>query len=247
MSSVIVTGGSSGIGAATCRRFATLGDDLVIHAGHRREAAQAVATECARHGVRTRVVVGELADPSTTSRLFEAAADLGPLRVIVANAGFSDRTSLMELDDTRLRHSLESMVVALGRLLRAGLPRLAENDGGRFIAVSSFVASRFQLSTSTFAATAAAKAGVEALVRAAAMEAAAGGVTVNAVAPGYVRKDDPNASALDPAQLQAMLERVPLKRICTPDDIAGAIIFLAGSDAGMITGQLLRVDGGLTL
>jgi NAD(P)-dependent dehydrogenase (short-subunit alcohol dehydrogenase family) len=129
-------------------------------------------------------------------------------------------------------------------LLKAGA---ASGGLGRFVAVSSFVAHRFTPGTSGFAASAAAKAGVEALVKSAAAELAPSGVTVNAVAPGYVRKDRPNTGALNEAQWAQALARVPMGRLATPDDIAAPIAFLLSADAAYITGQVIHIDGGMTL
>ena len=242
---VIVTGGGSGIGAATCRRMAARGIGLVIHSGSQREAARSVAAECS--GVPTRVVVGNLAQPQTVDALLDAAGALGGLFGVVASAGYADRTPLSQLGDERIAQSLDVMVVALARLMRESLPLLAASGNGRFVAVSSFVAHRFTLGASSFPATAAAKAGVEALVKAAAAEVAASGTTVNAVVPGYVRKDSGRSGALSAEQWRQALVRVPAGRLADPDDIAAPIAFLLSREAAFITGQALVVDGGLTL
>ena len=245
MKTVVVTGAGSGIGAATCRRLSALGHDLVIHTGHRQEAADALARQCS--AVQCRVVVGDLAKPATIAALTEAAQALGDLAGVVANAGFADKRSIAELDDGAMESSLQTMVVSLAHLMRATLPLLAAGGQGRFVAVSSFVAHRFTLAASTFPATAAAKAGVEALVKAAAIEYAGRGVTVNAVAPGYVRKDNPQSSSLNEEELKRFAARVPIGRLATPDDIAAPIAFLLSREAAYITGQVLHVDGGITL
>ncbi len=249
MDSVVVTGAGSGIGAATCRRLAAQGMALVIHTGSNRRGAEAVAEACG--ATRTRIVVGDLGDPTTVDALMHEAEDLGRLRGVVANAGFADRRSIAELDDAALLRSLDVMVVSLARLLRRTMPVLVASveagGSGRFVAVSSFVAHRFAPDTSIFAASAAAKAGVEALVKSASAELASRGVTVNAVAPGYVQKDVAHAGALGPAQLAHSRERIPMKRLATPDEIAGPICFLLGPDATYITGQVIHVDGGMTV
>jgi 3-oxoacyl-[acyl-carrier protein] reductase len=249
MNSVLVTGAASGIGAATCRRLAAQGASLVIHTGSNRQDAEAVARECG--AVRTLVVVGDLADARTLDALIDAAQTLGRLRGVVANAGFADSRSIGELDDAALERSLGVMVVPLAHLLRKSMGMLKANvetgGSGRFVAVSSFVAHRFASGTSAFAASAASKAAVEALIKSAAAELASSGVTVNAVAPGYVRKDRVQAGALSEAQWAQALVRVPMRRLATPNDIAGSIAFLLSEDAAYITGQVIHVDGGMTL
>jgi NAD(P)-dependent dehydrogenase (short-subunit alcohol dehydrogenase family) len=249
MDSVVVTGGGSGIGAAICRRLAAEGVALVIHTGSNAQAAATVAEECG--AVPTRVVVGDLGDARTVDALMAASRELGGLRGVVANAGFADKRTLAELDDAAIERSLGVMVVSLAHLLRKSMGLLTANVQagglGRFVAVSSFVAHRFGTGTSRFAASAAAKAGVEALVKSAAAELAPSGVTVNAVSPGYVRKDHPQSGALSEAQWTQALARVPMGRLATPDDIAAPIAFLLGADAAYITGQVIHIDGGLSL
>jgi 3-oxoacyl-[acyl-carrier protein] reductase len=249
MDNVVVTGGGSGIGAATCRHLALQGVAIVIHTGRNRSGAEAVAEQCA--AVPSRIVVGDLADPRTVDQLIDASQALGRLSGVVANAGFADRRTLAELDDAALEHSLRVMVVPLAHLLRRSMALLtatARSGGmGRFVAVSSFVAHRYAAGTSMFAASAAAKAGVEALVKSAAAELAPSGVTVNAIAPGYVRKDLARTGTLSEAQWAEMQERIPMRRLGSADEIAATIGFLLSADAAYITGQVIHVDGGLTL
>ncbi|MDB5947537.1 MAG: family oxidoreductase [Ramlibacter sp.] len=243
MKTVVVTGAGSGIGAATCLRLAALGHDLVIHTGRRHEAADALARQCS--AVKCRVVIGDLAEPATITALTEAAQVLGELTGVVANAGFADKRALAQLDDGAMERSLQAMVVSLARLMRATLPLLEQGGQGRFVAVSSFVAHRFTLGT--FPATSAAKAGIEALVKAAAVEYAGRGITVNAVAPGYVRKDHPQSGSMTEEEWKRAVARVPVGRLATPDDIAAPIAFLLSRESAYITGQVLHVDGGITL
>jgi 3-oxoacyl-[acyl-carrier protein] reductase len=245
MKSVMVTGAGSGIGAATCRRLAALGHDLVIHTGRRQEAADALAQQCS--AVKCRVVIGDLARAATVAALIEAAQSLGELTGVVANAGFADKRGIEQLDDDAMERSLQAMVVSLASLMRGTLPVLEKSGLGRFVAVSSFVAHRFTLGASTFPASAAAKAGIEALVQAAAVEFAGRGITVNAVAPGYVRKDHPQSGSMTEEEWKQAVARVPVGRLATPDDIAASIAFLLSRESGYITGQVLHVDGGMTL
>nr|MBP8308291.1 SDR family oxidoreductase [Burkholderiaceae bacterium] len=248
MAVALITGAASGIGAATARRLAGPGQHLILHTGSNRVALERQAAVCQAQGAMTTLVVGDLAEPDTVDALRAAARELGhPLHAVVANAGYALDQPLLTLDPERLSDVLQFMVVGLTRLMQATLPMLAAAPSGRFVAVSSFVAHRFNLPGAVYPATASAKAAVEALVKAAAREVAGAGTTVNAVAPGFVRKDKHVEAGVVPAYWQQVAGITPMGRIALPDEIAGVIAFLLGSDAGFVTGQTLHVDGGLTL
>jgi 3-oxoacyl-[acyl-carrier protein] reductase len=245
---ILVTGAGSGIGAAICRRVAAPGVSLLVHTGSKRERAEAVAAECAEKGALCHVEIGDLADATTSRRLVEAAASrFGGLDVLIANAGFADKRLVGELDDAGFERSLAAITTGFFRLADAARPHLLASASGRIVAVSSFVAHVFRFGGGGFPASAAAKAGLEGLARSLAAQLAAAGVTVNCVVPGYVRKDAGAHAALDPTGWQRAIERVPLGRLALPDEIAAAVAFLIGPDAGYITGQSIHVDGGLTL
>lgn len=245
---ILVTGAATGIGAEVCRVFAAPGIALLIHTRKNRDAAGRVAETARAAGADAEVMLGDLADPSLAAALVHRTVErFGSLDVLISNAGFADRTGLAALTDAAMSASMEAVHGAFFRLARAAIPHLQANRNPRVIAVSSFVAHAFRTGMTVFPASAAAKGALEALVRALAIELAPSGVTVNAVVPGFIRKDAGAHAAIDPARLQQQIAAVPLGRVGLPRDVAAAIAFLASPDASYITGQTLHVDGGLVI
>jgi NAD(P)-dependent dehydrogenase (short-subunit alcohol dehydrogenase family) len=245
----LITGASSGIGAATARALAAPDTAIALHARRNRAGAEAIAGLLRELGAEALIVEGDLAQPGTAQRLIdETAARFGRLDIVVSNAGFADRRSVGELDRAAWEASLAAMTTAFFELATAAKPLLLKAGvNGRLVGVSSFVAHAFARGLMTFPASAAAKAGMEALARALAVDLAPAGVTVNCVAPGFVEKDASAHAAVPRERMVEVSRSIPMGRYGKPAEIAAVIAFLCSPAASYVTGQTIHVNGGVTL
>jgi len=239
----VITGAASGIGAATVAALAGPGTAFVLSTRRNEEGLAAIAESAWAKGAKVATVLGDLADPDTPGRLIgQSVRGWGGVDVIVANAGFSDQTPIASLDPEAMARSFLPLTVSFQGLLAAAAPHWSEARAGRVIAVSSFVAHVFRKNAELFAASAAAKAGLEALVRVAAIQLAPQLVTVNAVVPGVMKKERNSRDE----RWRQVEQQIPLGRLGEPEDVAGAIAWFASPGAGYVTGQMLHVSGGLS-
>jgi 2-hydroxycyclohexanecarboxyl-CoA dehydrogenase len=236
----IVTGAASGIGLATARRLAKDGAKVAIW-DINEAAAQGAAAELNQAGhcaIASRVDVSKRADVDAAVAV--ARQQLGPIGILVNNAGISDFRPFMEMTeelwDRIMAINLKSVLICT----QAVLPDMLAASWGRVINVSS---SSAQTGSARMVAYAASKGGVIGFTKALAQELAAKGITVNNVPPGFV--DTPMLRAGDlPASVEQIAAASPMKRPGRPEDMAAAIAFLASEDAGYITGHTLSVNGG---
>jgi NAD(P)-dependent dehydrogenase (short-subunit alcohol dehydrogenase family) len=236
----VVTGGSRGIGRATVERLHTDGFRVLFTHSRSPEEADEVITSCSSGPVVAAVQV-DAADPGAPERVLTAAASLGRVRALVNNAAVTgSHGPLTQLPDDRLDRLVAVNLVAPARLVRDTLRR---HDGGSLSIVNvSSLASRTG-SPSEYVVYAATKAALETLTTGVAKEAAAAGVRVNAVAPGFIDTTI-HARAGDPGRAFRLAAGTPLGRPGTPQEVASVIAWLISDAARSVTGQTLQVSGG---
>ncbi|RMF94825.1 MAG: SDR family oxidoreductase [Gammaproteobacteria bacterium] len=240
----LITGASQGIGAAVARCFAQAGARLVLNARNEQRLAT-VAADIAGAGGEVRTLAADIAAADSAPALAALAEQaFGGLQILVHNAGIFPYQPLAEMAFADWQRVLDVNLNSAFRLLSACLPLLRRNPASRVIFVSSVQGNR--VAVPGCAHYAASKAGLNGLMRAAALELAADGITVNCVEPGLVRTPGVE-DALSARRRAAMAAEVPLGRWAEADEVAQAVLYLASPQAGYVTGHSLVIDGGALL
>ena len=235
----LVTGATSGIGEAVARALHAQGAIVAI-TGRREAELARVAGEL---GDRAHLFPADLSDPEAPGRLVEAVeAAAGRLDILVNNAGFTRDMLALRMGDADWAAVLEVDLNAPFRLARAALRGMLKRRAGRVISIASIVGVTGNAGQANYAA---AKAGLIGMSKSLAQEVAPRGVTVNVIAPGFVKSA--MTDALPDVAKDALMGRIPLARMGTPADIAGAAVYLASDEAGWVTGATLHVNGGMAM
>jgi 3-oxoacyl-[acyl-carrier protein] reductase len=242
----LITGATGGIGSALCRRLAGQGAAIALTHLNDHRAAESLASDITTHGGTAIALEADLRDGDAVSGLCRhATSRLGPMDILISNAGAYPRIPWPAMTPTDWHQALDINLTSHYLLARALTPGMTARGHGRVITIGSVLATAGRHDLAGYIS---AKAGLEGLTRALARELGPSGVTVNCVAPGSIHVPAENAVIDDPlAMTTRQLARQCIQRRGTPDDLAAAVAFLATDDAGFITGQTLRVDGGWIL
>jgi 3-oxoacyl-[acyl-carrier protein] reductase len=238
----LVTGASRGIGRAVALELVSRGYKVAVNYNSSPDAAEAVLAEAKTRG-EAMTVKADVSDPAQVKLMFEKVAEtFGVVEVLVSNAGITRDTLLMRMSDEQWDDVIRTNLTSAYNCVKIALRSMMKARFGRILAVGSVSGLVGNAGQANYAA---AKAGLCGLIKSAAREGASRGVTANVIAPGYVETD--MTASLPEGVKRDILSKIPAGRYALPEDIAGAAAFLVSDEAGYINGQVLAVDGGMTM
>ena len=242
--SALVTGGSRGIGRACCELLSRAGASVAVNYKLERPRAELLVSRIEEQGGTAFALAADVARRDEAEMLVdETVSRFGGLDILVNNAGIWRGSPVEELSDGEWSEMIGVNLTGSFQVIRAAVPYLKQRGGGRIINISSTAGQRGEALHSHYAAT---KGAIIALTKSLGAELAASGVTVNCVAPGWVETDMTH-DALTGDGKDAIVGAIPLGRIGRPEEIAGAVLFLASDLAAFVTGEIVNVNGGAVM
>ena len=239
----LVTGASRGIGKALAGKLAREGAKVIINYNGSKEKAEAVKSEIEAAGGQAEVYQCDVSDYTACETFIQTVIkEEGSLDILVNNAGITKDGLLMKMSEEDFDKVLDTNLKGAFNTIRFASRQMLRQKGGRIINMSSVVGVSGNAGQANYAAS---KAGVIGLTKAAARELASRGITVNAIAPGFIETD--MTDVLSDKVKEASEAQIPLGHFGKPEDVAAAAAFLASEEAGYITGQVLHVDGGMVM
>src|SRR5471032_1093354 len=235
----LVTGGTGGIGSAIVKRLASLGHKVATN--YRDEAkAKAWAAQMKAQGVNAVIVPGDVGDVSAAESMVKAVEQqLGPIDILINNAGITRDTSFHKMSALQWQEVINTNLYSCFNMTRPVIDGMRSRKWGRIIQISSINGQKGQYGQANYAAS---KAGMHGFTISLAQENAKFGITVNTVSPGYVGTD--MVMAVPEEVREKIVAQIPVGRLGRPDEIAHAVAFLTGEQAGWITGANLAINGG---
>ena len=237
--SALVTGATGGIGGAIARVFHKMGANVTL-SGTRREALESLATEL---GERVFICPANLSDAESVEALVPAAEmAMGGLDILVNNAGITRDNLFVRMKDDEWSDVMRVNLEGTFRLSRAAAKSMMRKRYGRIISITSIIGTTGNPGQANYAA---AKAAIVGMSKSLAFEVATRNITVNCLAPGFI--ETPMTDVLNDKQRESTLQRVPVGRLGTADEIAAGALYLASREAGYVTGQTLHINGGMAM
>ncbi len=242
---ILLTGGSRGIGRACALMMGKAGADIAITYLSNAKAADNVVNDLTAEGRKAIALSGDLSREETAEMIFKQCRErLSPPSVVVVNAGIWKRAPIDTITAEQLRETMDINLSSAFYICRVAASQMIKRGSGNIILISSTAGQRGEAFHSHYAAT---KGAMIAMAKSLAAELGPHGIRTNVVAPGWVDTDMCKGILDDPVQRQKIIDDIPLRRVASPEDVAGAVLFLASDLSRHINGEVINVNGGSVL